>query len=82
MLLTFIEDGTVFSREIQTKMREFFGELVFETVIHKTIRLAEAPSAGESILTYSPECRGAMDYRSLVREILTNPVWAEEVANV
>jgi chromosome partitioning protein len=82
LLLTFVEDGTVFSRQIQTKMRAFFGELVFETVIHKTIRLAEAPSAGESILTYSPECRGATDYMSLVREILADPVWAREVANV
>jgi len=81
LLLTFIEDGTIFSKQIQQKMRGFFGELVFDTVIHKTIRLAEAPSAGESILTYAPESRGAADYRSLVREILADPVWAEEVGN-
>ena len=81
LLLTFIEDGTTFSKQIQQKMRAFFGELVFETVIHKTIRLAEAPSAGESILTYAPEGRGAADYMSLVREILTDPVWAEEVGS-
>jgi len=82
LLLTFVEDGTHFSRQIQQKMREFFGELVFDTVIHKTIRLAEAPSAGESILTYAPESRGAADYESLVREILADPVWAEEVGYV
>lgn len=81
LLLTFIEDGTIFSKQIQQKMRGFFGDLVFNTVIHKTIRLAEAPSAGESILTYAPESRGADDYRSLVREILADPVWAEEVGN-
>jgi chromosome partitioning protein len=81
LLLTFVEDGTMFSRQIQQKMREYFGELVFDTVIHKTVRLAEAPSAGESILTYAPESRGAADYNSLVREILADPVWAEEVAN-
>lgn len=81
LLLTFIEDGTLFSRQIQQKMRAFFGELVFETVIHKTIRLAEAPSAGEPILTYAPESRGAADYMSLVREILMDPVWAQEVGN-
>ena len=82
LLLTFVEDGTIFSRQIQQKMRAFFGELVFDTVIHKTIRLAEAPSAGESILTYAPESRGAADYMSLAREILTDSVWAEEVGNV
>ncbi|MBN2137401.1 MAG: ParA family protein [Sedimentisphaerales bacterium] len=81
LLLTFVEDGTLFSRQIQQKMREFFGALVFDTVIHKTIRLAEAPSAGESILTYAPESRGASDYLSLAKEILANPVWAEEVGN-
>lgn len=81
MLLTFIEDGTTLSRQIQQEMRALFGDLVFETVIHKTIRLAEAPSAGESILTYAPESRGAADYMSLVREILTKPVWAQEVGN-
>jgi len=70
LVLTFVEDGTIFSREIQQKMRGLFGELVFETVIHKTIRLAEAPSAGESILTYAPDSRGAADYRSLAWEIL------------
>ena len=82
LLLTFIEDGTLFSRQVQQKMRSFFADLVFETVIHKTVRLAEAPSAGESVLTYAPDNRGAADYRSLVQEILTDPVWAEEVGNV
>jgi len=81
LLLTFVEDATMFSRQVQQKMRECFGELVFETVIHKTVRLVEATSAGESILTYAPESRGADDYKSLVREILADPVWAEEVAN-
>ena len=81
LLLTFVEDTTMFSRQIQQKMREYFRELVFDTVIHKTVRLAEAPSAGESILTYAPESRGAADYNLLVREILADPVWAEEVAN-
>jgi len=82
LLLTFVEDGTVFSRQVQQRMRSFFGDLVFETVVHKTVRLAEAPSAGESILTYAPDNRGAADYRSLAREILTDPAWAQEVGNV
>ncbi len=70
LLLTFVEEGTVFSRQIQQNMRKLFGDLVFETVIHKTLRLAEAPSAGESVLTYAPRSRGASDYRCLVEEIV------------
>lgn len=70
LLLTFVEEGTVFSRQIQQQMRKLFGDLVFETVIHKSLRLAEAPSAGESILTYAPRSRGAADYMCLVEEIL------------
>lgn len=69
LLLTFVEDRTILSRQIQQQMREYFGNLVFDTVIHRTVRLAEAPSAGESVLTYSPESRGAAEYLALVDEI-------------
>jgi chromosome partitioning protein len=75
VLLTFVEERTTFSRQIQQQMREVFGGLVFNTVIHRDIRLAEAPSAGESVLTYAPKSRGAADYRSVAAEILrTHPM--------
>ena len=70
VLLTLVEERTGFSRQIQKQMRDVFGELVFKTVIHRNIRLAEAPSAGEPVFTYSPRSRGAADYRSLATEIL------------
>ena len=70
LLLTFVEDRILLSRQIQQQMREFFGDLVFDTVIHRTVRLAEAPSAGESILTFAPESRGAAEYLALVEEII------------
>jgi len=70
LLLTFVEDRTLLSRQIQQQMREFFGDLVFDTVIHRTVRLAEAPSAGESILTFSPDSKGAAEYKALVEEII------------
>jgi chromosome partitioning protein len=69
LLLTFVEDRTTLSRQIQHQMREFFGDLVFDTVIHRTVRLAEAPSAGESVLTYAPNSKGAAEYMALVEEI-------------
>lgn len=77
VLLTFIEERTTFCRQIQQQMREVFGSLVFNTVIHRNIRLAEAPSAGESVLTYAPQSRGAADYRSLAAEILRTSPMAE-----
>ena len=77
LLLTFVEDRTLLSRQIQQQMREYFGDLVFDTVIHRTVRLAEAPSAGESILTFAPKSRGAAEYLALVEEILTR----EEASN-
>jgi chromosome partitioning protein len=70
VLLTFVERRTALSREIQRQMREFFGETVFDTVIHRSTRLAEAPSAGESVLTYDPKSKGAIEYRTLAEEII------------
>jgi chromosome partitioning protein len=69
LLLTFVEDRLVFTRQIQQQMREFFGDLVFDTVIHRNVRLAEAPSAGQSVLAYAPDSRGALEYQTLVDEI-------------
>jgi chromosome partitioning protein len=70
LLLTFVENRIVFSQQIQQQMREYFGDLVFNTVIHRTVRLAEAPSAGESILTYAPGSRGATEYMALAEEVI------------
>ena len=51
-------------------MRDYFGALVMRSVIHRSVRLAEAPSAGQSILTYAPESKGAQEYEALAREIV------------
>ncbi|MBN1125858.1 MAG: ParA family protein [Sedimentisphaerales bacterium] len=69
VLLTFVEDRTHLSRDVQRQMKDFFGNLVFQTVIHRNIRLAEAPSAGQSCITYDPGSKGAIEYRQLAREI-------------
>ncbi|MHC4638440.1 MAG: ParA family protein [Planctomycetota bacterium] len=69
VLLTFVENRTTLSRQVQRQLREFFGELVFDTVIHRTVRLAEAPSSGESVLTYDPKCKGSIEYVALAKEI-------------
>lgn len=69
LLLTFVENRTTLSKQVQQQMREYFGSLVFDTVIHKTIELAEAPSAGESVLTYAPRSKGTTEYAALAEEI-------------
>jgi chromosome partitioning protein len=50
-------------------MREFFGSTVLKTVIHRSVRLAEAPSAGEPVLTYAPQSSGALEYLALAQEL-------------
>jgi len=77
LLLTFVEDRLVFTRQIQQQMREFFGDLVFDTVIHRNVRLAEAPSAGQSVISYAPDSRGAQEYLMLVDEILNGKAYVQ-----
>jgi len=69
ILLTLAEQGTVLSRDVEQQMRDYFGELVLQTVIHRNIRLAEAPGAGESILTFDENNSGAIEYQQLAEEI-------------
>ena len=81
VLLTFVEHTTL-SRDIQRQMREFFGDLVFDTVIHRATRLAEAPSAGEPVLTYAPKSKGAFEYTALAEEVLSDKIVSEQMNNV
>jgi chromosome partitioning protein len=79
VLLTFVETNTSLSRQVQQQMREYFRELVFDTVIHRNTRLAEAPSAGQPVLTYDPESKGAVEYKALAEEIVNNRTAGPEV---
>ena len=78
ILLTLVENNTLLSRQIQQQMREFFGNLVFDTVIHRNVRLAEAPSAGEPVLIYAPESKASAEYRELAEEIISNGTLVEQ----
>jgi chromosome partitioning protein len=72
VLLTMYDDRTNLTRQVENDLREFFGSEVFKTVIPRTIRLAEAPSFGQSILSYDPRSRGAEAYIRLAKEILAH----------
>jgi chromosome partitioning protein len=81
LLLTFVEKRGLLSRQTQRQMREYFGDLVFNTVIHRCVRLAEAPSAGEPIFTYAPESRAAAEYRALAEEIIKEKASTEQITD-
>lgn len=72
VLLTMYDDRTNLTRQVEADLREFFGNDVFKTVIPRTIRLAEAPSFGQSILSYDPRSRGAEAYIQLAKEVIAN----------
>lgn len=72
VLLTMYDDRTNLTRQVESDLREFFSEEVFKTVIPRSIRLAEAPSFGKTILSYDPRSKGAEAYIKLAKEILAN----------
>jgi len=72
ILLTMFDDRTNLTRQVANDLRDFFRDQVFETVIPRSIRLAEAPSHGQSILAYDVRSRGAESYIRLAKEILEN----------
>jgi len=72
ILLTMFDDRTNLTRQVANDLRDFFGAKVFQTVIPRSIRLAEAPSHGQTILAYDVRSRGAESYIQLAKEILQN----------
>jgi chromosome partitioning protein len=72
VLLTMYDDRTNLARQVAADLRGFFGRQVFQTIIPRSIRLAEAPSHGKPILVYDIRSRGAESYIKLAKEILAN----------
>jgi chromosome partitioning protein len=70
ILLTMFDDRTNLTRQVATDLRDFFREQVFKTVIPRSIRLAEAPSHGQTILAYDVRSRGSESYIRLAKEVL------------
>jgi chromosome partitioning protein len=70
ILPTMFDRRTLHSREAVEILRENFGDLVFNTKIRKTVRFAEAPVKGQSVLAYDPTSEAAHLYRDLAKEVL------------
>ncbi len=69
-LLTMYDNRLRLSNQVYEEVRRHFGELVFDTVILRNVRLSEAPSHGMSVIEYDPLSKGAQNYRSLARELI------------
>jgi len=70
ILPTMYDRRLTHSREADEILRENFGDLVYSTRIRKTIRFAEAPVKGASVLAYEPQGEAAELYRDLAKEVL------------
>jgi chromosome partitioning protein len=70
VLLTMHDARTNLSRDVVEEVKRYFKDQVFNTVIPRSIRLAEAPSYGQPISSFSPDSPGAHAYATLAREVL------------
>ena len=72
ILLTMYDDRTTLSKQVAADLRSFFGTQVFETVIPRNVRLAEAPSHGMPVIFYDIHSKGAESYIQLAKEVIAN----------
>lgn len=70
VLMTMYDGRTTLSRQVVEEVRSYFGRLVFETLIPRTVKLSEAPSFGQPITLYDPSGKGAQSYMSLAKEVI------------
>lgn len=72
LLLTMYDERTNLSTAVASDLRDFYGQQVFETVIPRNVRLAEAPSYGKPITLYDVHSKGAEAYFQLAKEIIAH----------
>ncbi|CRK51324.1 conserved hypothetical protein [Rhodococcus sp. RD6.2] len=70
IVVTMFDARTLHAREVMTRVVEVFGDLVYDTVISRTVRFPETSVAGEPITTWAPKSGGAQAYRALAREVI------------
>ena len=70
VVLTMNDARTNLSSQVIEEVKKYFGKDVFDTIIPRNVRLSEAPSFGEPIVTYAPSSRGAKAYKQLAKEVI------------
>ena len=70
IVLTMYDPSLELTHEVDSEVRDFFGEIVFRTVIPRDVAVSEAPSHGHSVIDYAPRSRGTRAYVELCMEVL------------
>jgi chromosome partitioning protein len=70
VVLTMHDERINLSRQVVAEVREFFGDVVANTIVPRNVRLSEAPSFGRPIAQYDPKSKGALAYAELAREVM------------
>jgi len=70
IVLTMYDETVELTHEVDAEVRDFFGEIVFDSVIPRDVAVAEAPSHGQAVIDYAPRSRGARAYIELCMEVL------------
>lgn len=70
VLLTMFNNRLNLSNQVADEVRNYFDDRVFKTVIHRNVRLSEAPSFGKPVILYDAVCAGSENYMSLAEELL------------
>jgi chromosome partitioning protein len=70
IVLTMYDQTLDLTHEVDTEVREFFGEIVFDTIVPRDVKVAESPSHGLCVLDYAPRSRGSRAYTELCMEVL------------
>ena len=70
LLITMHDERTRLAQDVERELREHFPEMVFDTVIPRSVRVAEAPSYGLPVTEHAPASRGATAYQALAEELV------------
>ncbi len=70
VLLTMYDNRTTLSKQVVDEVRGYFGSIVFDTMIPRTVKLSEAPSFGQPITYYDPKGKGSIAYLELAKEVI------------
>lgn len=71
VLLTMYDNRTTLSKQVVDEVRGYFGKIVFNTLIPRTVKLSEAPSFGQPITQYDPKGKGSISYIELAKEVIS-----------
>jgi chromosome partitioning protein len=82
IFFTMYDPRTRLANDVVKQVSAYFKDTVFSTIIPRNVRLSEAPSHGQPIMLYDPNCAGAKAYQSLAREIIVRSSASVQNRNV